>query len=187
MYYYALTVIESDISNLKGNSMFKKGNLIRVKDDSDGPILRVIFEGATEEDSLQVEYEDGVKSWFDPDEIELVAESLEEYGKVKNPQPLVEQTIAIVSFEGAVKREVKALREAIKCCDSVSYFQLVVTASGAVNDGEVNIEYRITDSSYGSGGVSGNNVKECLSEFLRRHGWDQTNKPIAISYDGIPT
>jgi len=169
--------------------MYKKGNIVRRTDESGEETIYTIKEDYDEElfTYVTMEDEDQTEWMYTPDEIELVAESLKALEKATNPQPMEEQTIAIVSFEGAVKREVKALREAIQLCDSVSYFYLNISASGPVNDGEVKIEYRISDSSYGSGGVEGNNVKECLAEFLRRHGWDRVNKPKAISYDGIPT
>ncbi len=168
---------------------FKEGNLVRLKtEDGNGKIMRVKQDNA-DTDTVTLCETDSITlddNWFDMEDLELVAESLEELEKAKNPQPMKEQTVAIVSFEGAVKREVKAVREAIKLCDSVSYFQLSIFASGQVNDGEVKIEYKISEGSYGDD-VIGHNVKECLSEFLRRHGWNHANKPIAISYDGIPT
>ena len=175
----------------KGNTMLKEGNLVRIKEDGD-QIMRVYedetvgdmyvkCEATTEEDGVTSKY------MYENDELELVAVNQKILDRMENPQPMEEQTVAIVSFEGAVKREVLAVREAMKCCDSISYFRLVINASGRVNDGEVEISYHISESSYGSDGVEGNNVKECLSEFLRRHGWNSINKPIAISYDGIPT
>ena len=169
--------------------MFKKGNLVRLKtDDGSGEILS-ITEDVTEDENELIRCEDskGITLRYYPSELELVKESQEIPDKVENPQPMEEQTVAIVSFEGAVKREVLAVREAIKCCDTISHFELTVVASGAVNDGDVKVTYSIAEDSYGTKKVKGNNVKECLSEFLRRHGWDRVNKPIAISYDGIPT
>ncbi len=168
--------------------MFKEGNLVRrITDDGNGEILKVVDSNIPGDTVVRVETAEGIDDWVDINDLELVAESQAELDKTPNPQPMEEQTVAIVSFEGAVKREVKAIREALKLCDTLSEFQFTVTASGPINSGEVKISYRLSKDTYGSTGVKGNNVKECLAEFLRRHGWDRTNKPIAISYDGIPT
>lgn len=45
-----------------------------------------------------------------------------------------EHTVAIVSFEGALKREIKRLRNKLKNIDEISEFQLEIVASGRVND-----------------------------------------------------
>lgn len=165
---------------------FKKDNIVRrVTDDGDGELLRVLKDD--EEDNVCTNIVDatGSEDYIRSTNLELVAKSAVELERQKNPQPMEEQTVAIVSFEGAVKREIKAVREALKMCDSVSTFRFEVVASGPVNDGEMKIEYTISGE-YGGQAVKGNSVKECVAEFLRRHGWDSTNKPIAISYDGVP-
>ncbi|KKM27245.1 hypothetical protein LCGC14_1576590 [marine sediment metagenome] len=163
---------------------FQLGNLVRVANDVDGPLMTVVDTDYSL-DTTKVEYEDGVTSWFDSVELELVTDSVAELKKEPNPQPMEEQTVAIVSFEGAVKREVAAIREAFEGCDTISDFELTITASGPISSGKVKIEYEL-GREYGKK-VKGYNVKECLAEFLRRHGWDKANKPKAISYDGIPT
>ena len=165
---------------------FKKGNLVRLK-DGDKSVMLVV------EDSDDIIGETTCdpgaghqEATFETDDLELVAESQTELDKQENPHPMEEQTIAIVSFEGAVKREVKAIREALKLCDTIREFTLSVKASGPVNSGEVEITYEIEGPRYGDG-VKGDSVRECLAEFMRRHGWDNIHKPKAISYNGIPS
>ena len=168
--------------------MFKKGNLVRlISDDGTKEVMSVQSDTVEASEYTYVfEGKDNTETMYKTNALELVKESQEELEKEKNSQPIEEQTVAIVSFEGAVKREVKAVREALKLCDNLSEFQLTITASGPINSGEVKVSYGLSKNTYGTAEVKGNNVKECLSEFLRRHGWDCINKPIAISYDGIP-
>lgn len=167
--------------------MFKEGDLIReVTKDGDAEVVRVLeTDTGALNTHVAIGNDDG-NEWVDGSDYELVTEDQKVLEPEANPHPMEEQTVAIVSFEGAVKREVKAIREAIKACETVSEFRLTVTASGPINDGEVEITYEIAKNSY-SGAVKGNNVRECLSEFMRRHGWDSVNKPVAISYNGLST
>jgi hypothetical protein len=167
--------------------MFKEGNLVRLKtEDGDGEIVRVIKDMKISDSVVNVSSEKHPHGhWEDADDYELVSESQMELVPVPNPHPIEEQTVAIVSFEGAVKREVKAIRAALAVCETISYINLTIDINGPV-DGDVKIEYKLSKSSYGTG-VTGSNIRETLAEFLRRNGWDSTNKPIAISYDGVPS
>ena len=168
--------------------MFKEGDLIRkITDAGDAEVVRVLdtktIKGCYDiyiATSADTKY----ASWVSGSDYELVTDNQKILEAEANPHPMEEQTVAIVSFEGAVKREVKAIREAIKVCETVSELRFTITASGPINDGEVEITYEIAKNSY-SAAVKGNNVRECLAEFLRRHGWDSTNKPVAISYNGL--
>ena len=98
-----------------------------------------------------------------------------------------EHTIAIVSFEGAIKREVRRVREEMKKCERVSELYLEINASGRIEDGDVKIEYQVGQSSYDSSKVRGDSLQACLDEFLRRHGWQQVHNPKAIGYEKIPS
>lgn len=97
-----------------------------------------------------------------------------------------EHMIAIVSFEGAVKREVTRLREKLKPAAekgvlSGNEFSFIVKASGRILDGEVKLEYKLSKSFYESDAVVGNSPSAVSDEFLRRAGWEKVNAPLAIS------
>lgn len=96
-----------------------------------------------------------------------------------------EHHVAIVSFEGALKREIKRLREQLKQIEDLSQFKLTITVSGRVHDGEVELSYGLGESMYGTGEVEGSALQSVLDEFMRRHGWNKINKPKAIAYNKI--
>ena len=86
--------------------------------------------------------------------------------------------VAIVSFEGAVQREMKRVRNRLAQANIGSTFQFEIYCSGRVQDGDVDITFKIGDY---SDNVKGNSVDATLEEYMRRHGWDAAHKPICIS------
>lgn len=97
-----------------------------------------------------------------------------------------EHTIAIVSFEGAVKREGKRVREALKSATEAGIlnneFQFTISVSGRILDGEVKLVYSLARE-YGYDKVEGDTTNSVVDEFLRRKGWDKLHKPLAISFN----
>lgn len=101
-----------------------------------------------------------------------------------------EQMIAIVSFEGAVKREVKRVREGLKPAAeagivSSNEFTITVKATGRILDGEIKLIYGLSCDYYNGNLVEGNSLSEVLQEVLRRKGWQKVNEPISISFDKV--
>jgi hypothetical protein len=96
-----------------------------------------------------------------------------------------EQVVAIVSFEGAIKREVKRLRERLKGCPDLREFHLSITASGRLLDGTVKLQYSLGTTGYSSDDVKGDALPVVVDEFLRRMGWTQVHAPKAIAYERI--
>ncbi len=170
---------------------FKVDDLVRVieeyKTDYDDYLRDIMRVLETDTNTIQVSYgNDDGSYWFPTIKLELVTDAQDKVEPVKPPIDMSEQTVAIVSFEGAVKREARAVREALKTCDSISGFHMEIVASGPINDGEVNIVYKLCPNSSGYDAVEGSSVKECVAEMVRRHGWDLMNKPKAISYQEVP-
>ena len=96
-----------------------------------------------------------------------------------------EHTIAIVSFEGAVKREVTRLRSKLKPAAEAGIitgneFKFKIECSGRIVDGEMKLEYELSGV-YGLHAVKGNSPNAVLDEFLRRQGWEKVNAPLQIS------
>jgi len=60
-------------------------------------------------------------------------------------------------------------------------FSLSIVASGRTltDTSEVKIEYRLGKSKYDTM-VEGNDLERCIVEMLRRNGWNETNKPLAL-------
>ena len=83
--------------------MFKKGNLVRLDtEDEDTPILQVAVDTSDDDRGTTYTLKGSDSEDWAPnltDDLELVAENLQESGKTKNPQPMEEQTVAI-SYDG---------------------------------------------------------------------------------------
>jgi len=162
---------------------FNVGDLVRVKATNEiGEIIRSnpdhTYPHTVETTPEEIEP-------FKDEELELVTRKEDrKVEETKEYSPPPEQTVAIVSFEGAIKREVKAIRAALACCDSVSDMCLTIKATGRVS-GSDGIKLVFSLGEY-SDKVEGDTMRETLSEYLRRHGWDQTHKPKSISFQDVP-
>lgn len=97
-----------------------------------------------------------------------------------------EHTVAIVSFEGALKREIKRIRKMLQADESLHQFDLRVEISGRCHDGDIDLAYSLGENSY-STRVSANTIHATVDEFLRRRGWQALNAPKAIGYEKIPS
>jgi argininosuccinate synthase len=71
---------------------------------------------------------------------------------------------------------------------NVSGFYLSITAEGRTmtEKSEVKIEYNLGTGRYDGATVKGNDLERCIVELLRRHGWDETNKPLALAAPSRP-
>lgn len=97
---------------------------------------------------------------------------------------MTEHTIAIVSFEGALKREIKRVRKEMQKVDSLSHFHISIEAEGRLHEGEVKLTYAIGQY---SGLVKGDSIQACVDEYLRRNGWETIHDPKALTYEKIPS
>lgn len=95
-----------------------------------------------------------------------------------------EHVVAIVSFEGALKREIKRVRKEMQKVDSLHEMHLEIEVSGRLHEGELKLTFGIGEY---SGRVTGDSLQACLDEFLRRHGWEAIHEAKALSYEKIPT
>jgi len=97
-----------------------------------------------------------------------------------------EHEVAIVSFMGALKRELKRVRRVLAQDESLSEFKLSITASGRVNDGDVKLSFGVADSTYATP-INGSDLDATIEEFMRRRGWTKRWAPKALSYEKIPS
>lgn len=98
-----------------------------------------------------------------------------------------EHSVAIVSFEGAIKREVQRIRQKLLVASNAglllsNYLYLSISAKGRITDGEIKIQFTLYENEYASNPVNGNSSQTVTEEFLRRAGWQKVNDPIAISF-----
>jgi hypothetical protein len=93
-----------------------------------------------------------------------------------------EQTVAIVSFEGAVKREARRLKEALEKANLGGGFELHIRVSGPINEPSLKISYTLGDDTFSGVTVTGDSSQAVLDEFLRRKGWKANHDPKAITY-----
>lgn len=96
-----------------------------------------------------------------------------------------EHTVAIVSPEGALKREIKRVREALQRDETLHSFSIQIKASGRVHEGQVKLEYGVGDSEYGVD-VKGDSLQAVVDELMRRRGWSAVHAPKALTYEKIP-
>lgn len=99
-----------------------------------------------------------------------------------------EHQIAIVSFEGAIKREIKRVRERLKPAAEQgtlksNEFRFTIEGRGRILDGEVKLSYKICDNHYGSNEIEARGVDPLVDELLRRSGWKAVNAPLEIAFD----
>ncbi len=98
---------------------------------------------------------------------------------------MTEHTVAIVSFEGALKREIKRLRKELQKVDSLSSFYVDMEVEGNLHQGDVRLTYKVGQASYDC--VKGDSLQACLDEFLRRKGWKDVHDAKLLSYEKIPS
>ena len=96
-----------------------------------------------------------------------------------------EHLVAIVSFEGALKREIKRVRRELAKLDSLPYMRLVIQASGRLHDGDMKLTYSLSDE-YSIDTTKGDAIQPVIDEFMRRHGWQAIHAPKAIGYSKVP-
>lgn len=92
-----------------------------------------------------------------------------------------EQSIAIVSFTGALKREVMSVKKELEKLDNLSEFGITIKVTGRVSQGDIKIEYKLAKDSYGTAEVVGNNLLSVTEEFLRRQGWTERHMPLLLT------
>lgn len=100
-----------------------------------------------------------------------------------------EHLVAIVSFEGALKREAKRLRQRLQRIENLPSMALTISCSGRLHDGDLKLKYRLDETvPYMSETdcVVGDTLTAVVEEFERRHGWAELHAPKAIGYEHVP-
>lgn len=99
-----------------------------------------------------------------------------------------EHTVAIVSFAGALKREIKRVRRKLQRDERMSEFSIEIDVKGRVHDGDVKLTYSVCPSSWqNSDAVKGDDLDACVEELMRRRGWQSVHAPVAIGYERVPS
>lgn len=88
------------------------------------------------------------------------------------------------NFDEHIKQLAIFVREELAKVDSIHTVDFSIDISGRTHDGELNIEYGI-GGTYSTGGkVKGGKLEAIIREYKRRFGWDEINKPLALSFNG---
>ena len=101
-----------------------------------------------------------------------------------------EHLVAIVSFEGAVKRAVARIRAQLAGAANSNIlpgneFHFIVKANGRILDGEVKLSFSLNPNGWDDPRtVTGNSMQGVVDEYLRRAGWNAVNAPLQL---GAPT
>jgi hypothetical protein len=63
--------------------------------------------------------------------------------------------------------------------DPPSYFDLEISATGRVLDGELEVVFKFDPGSYEKS-TKGGNLAATFEEYLRRYGWQKQNAPLCL-------
>ena len=85
---------------------------------------------------------------------------------------------AIPELAEKLETVVRELREQLGERD-ISQMNLIIDISGRTMSGDLIVEYRLSDSSYGAT-TKGGLLQNVYVEFLRRHGWEHQNNVLAL-------
>lgn len=89
------------------------------------------------------------------------------------------EKVAIVSFEGMIKRKAIEIKRRLVALESESGMILTVKAEGPIHNGELKFSYKL-EGSYDIG-VTGNSLDAVIDEWMRQRGWKKANKPLMLS------
>ncbi len=81
-------------------------------------------------------------------------------------------------LHAAVAVAVNAIRETFSEAN-IGNIRLDIEASGRVNAGEILVTYKLGEQ-YGSNTPEGHRLAPVLDEFMRRKGWNERHKPLAL-------
>ncbi len=82
----------------------------------------------------------------------------------------------MTKFEQAVLDEVARVRGKLQPHD-LSHFQFTIKAEGRVQDGDVKVVFALGEYSET---VRANSVDAALTEYMRRHGWEQMHDGLCL-------
>lgn len=95
-----------------------------------------------------------------------------------------ENTVAIVSFEGHIKRTARHVHEALDHANIGDSWHLEINLRGSHGEsGTIKIQYTLHNSYVYDAReikVVGNSLDAVVEEFLRRHGWNAHHAPLQI-------
>ncbi|KKL77591.1 hypothetical protein LCGC14_2033370 [marine sediment metagenome] len=89
------------------------------------------------------------------------------------------EQVAIVSFDGMIRRKSIEIKRQLSVLTQLSEFQVEITIKGRVHDGDLKFKYSVGPE-YGPK-VTGNNLDTAVEEFMRRQGWEKDHAPLQIS------
>jgi hypothetical protein len=76
------------------------------------------------------------------------------------------------------------IRRAMADANIPAKFEIMLTASGRVNDGEVKIEWSVSAGGFDNWqGAKGDSLSACVAEVLHRHGWQARHAPVRIGHE----
>ena len=89
--------------------------------------------------------------------------------------------VAIVSFEGMIKRKAIEVKRKLSALENTTSMRLDIEISGRTHSGDLDIEYKLGEFYSGDKMVRGNSIDAVVEEFMRRRGWDAAHAPLQLS------
>ena len=94
---------------------------------------------------------------------------------------MIDKTLRI-QFESYLRQLATSMRSQFAEHDA-SHLHFTVEVSGRP-DGDLKIEFRLSDEYYGSSPVKAGDLSDLMEEFFRRKHWERRNAPLMISQHG---
>lgn len=86
----------------------------------------------------------------------------------------------VARFDELLKEITRDIRDRFSV-ENLGELYLKVSVSGRT-DGDLKIIYSVGEDSYSSSEfVNGNDLYDCMVEYLRRHGWKERHAPLSIT------
>jgi hypothetical protein len=164
---------------------FKKGDWIALPDSDEPNKVWVVDMGPDADGEYRIEDQYGESSYRKPEYLKMVRA----FGdQTVEPEAILEtpdhHKVTIVSFQGAIEREVKRVVKRMSVVESISTYDIHIRARGDLHEDTTEIEFSV-GTKYASE-VSANTLDAALDEFMRRHGWEADNKVKQIAMRSIP-
>jgi len=79
---------------------------------------------------------------------------------------------------------VNAVRRQMADANIPASFEITLKASGRIHDGDAKIEWYVDAGGWEKRqSATGASLSACVTEVLRRHGWQELHAPVCIGYD----
>ena len=167
--------------------LFRMGDLVQWEREPDPQIVWSIIDDGDQSYLKISSHPKEITQWVQHGELTLIRaiEDLHALETEPIPETPDHHKVTIVSFQGAIEREIKRVVERFRLLDSIHSYEIQVEARGNVDEDNTEISYRVS-TGYDSS-VKANTMDAAVDEYMRRKGWSTSNEIKQIPMRSIPT